>query len=109
MVGLYLLFIYCVGFIILGLIISKWVPAFRFTIANIFLFVVGGWLGGFALANLTAWGLNHLGIHLTYKADVPISLVSLVGGALVGGTGLVWLKTRLAKKSAKDAIRKVEP
>jgi hypothetical protein len=100
-VGLYLLFVYCVSTTALGFIVLTCVPAFRLPLANLFLFVLGAFAGMFALVNLVLRGILYLGIQVDHKNEGffvhPLALV----GATLGGSGLVWLKLRLVKKSVK--------
>jgi|SRR6267154_3903776 len=104
MVGLYLLFVYCVCTTALGFIVLTCIPAFRLTLASLFLFVLGAFIGMFALVSLVLRGIPYLGIHVDYKNDgffvYPLALV----GATLGGSGLVWLKLRLVKKSVKGQL-----
>lgn len=104
MVGLYLLFVYFVCTTALGLIVLTCVPAFRLTLATLFLFVLGAFAGMFALVNLVLQGILYLGIHVDYKSEgffvYPLALV----GATLGGSGLVLLKLRLVKKSVKGQL-----
>ena len=101
MVGLYLLFVYCVCTTALGLVVLTCVPAFRLTLASLFLFVLGAFAGMFALVNLVLRGILYLGIHVDHKNEgfflYPLALV----GATLGGSGLVWLKVCLVKKSGR--------
>jgi hypothetical protein len=86
------------GIFILGLIILVAVPAFRLTISNLFVFVIGAILGIFTVPNLIIRYLIGIDIygHMTIGGD-DFALVLFFFGALGGGTILVWLKMRLQK------------
>jgi hypothetical protein len=85
MIGLYLFFVYAMCVTVLGLIVLTCVPAFRFTLANLFVFALGAFSGQFALVNLALWGISHWGIRIDYRNEglfgYPVALV----GATLGG------------------------
>jgi len=101
MVGLYLLFVYCVGVTALGLIVLTCVPAFRLTLASLFLFVVGAFTGMFALVNFVFRIIFCLGVHMDHQNEGFIGYPLALVGATLGGAGLVWLKVCLVRKSGK--------
>ena len=84
----------CVAFTVLGLIVLSCVPAFRLTFLNLFLFVVGAFLGG--LTFLFVYGRIFARNQLSDTAFYGIFPVLLVGGAF-GGALLVWVKMRFVK------------
>ena len=80
----------CLLLVVAGRIILAAFPTtFGATTINLFLFVVGGFVGMFTFPGLFA---------LTIPAIQNINYVMLpliIVGALTGGTGFVWLKQRL--------------
>jgi hypothetical protein len=80
--------------LVVGMIILALVPGLRLTVPNIFLFVVGAFPGALVLLLVYGWmfGRNQW----SDAALTAIFPILLVGGAL-GGTLLVWLKTRFVK------------
>lgn len=91
----------CVLLIVSGrLILASFPKSFGATKINLFLFVLGGFVGMFAFPNLLARTAIFLGIHATQNVDYLV-LPLVVVGALSCGTGLVWLRSRL-KKSRTD-------
>jgi len=82
------------AFLVVGLIILALVPGLRLTVPNIFVFVVGAFPGALLLLLVCGWmfGRNQW----SDAASTAIVPILLVGGAL-GGTLLVWLKSRFAK------------
>jgi hypothetical protein len=82
------------AFTIVGLITLALVPGLRLTVPNLFLFVAGAFPGAFVvfLAYGSMFGKNEWS-DVASKGIFP---VLLVGGAL-GGTLLVWLKTRFVR------------
>ncbi len=96
-----LFLIACVLLIVSGRVILASFPRpFGATRTNLFLFVLGGFVGIFAFPNLFLRTANFLGILTTQNVDYLV-LPLVVVGALSCGTGLVWLRLRL-KKSRTD-------
>jgi hypothetical protein len=87
MVGLYLFFVYARCVTVLGLIVLTCVPAFRLSLANLFVFVLGAFSGQFALVNVALWGISHWGTRIDHRNEglfvYPVALV----GATLGGAG----------------------
>lgn len=87
------LFLSCIAYTILGLLVLALLPVFRLTFANLLLFVTGAIPGGFLF--LFLYGLL-LGESMSDTAFFGILPVLLAGG-LSGGSLAVWLKMRFAK------------
>jgi len=79
-----------------GSIVLASVPAFRLTARNLFLFVIGAFLGMFALVNVAERTLYVLGVFskLPIGRQNELTYVLSFFGAVIGGTILVWLKIR---------------
>lgn len=104
MVGIYLLFVAVGSLAVLGFFVLTCTPSLRLTIANLILFVVGGFAGMLALSNLFIWGMRHIlvvfRIQVTQGSDSILILPALLGAAL-GGATLVWLKMRFTNVSKR--------
>jgi len=80
----------CLLLVVAGRIILAAFPTtFGATTINLFLFVVGGFVGMFAFPSLFALAMPPIQ-NINY-----VMLPVIIVGALTGGTGLVWLKQRL--------------
>jgi hypothetical protein len=79
------------AFMIVGLITLALVPGLRLTVPNLFLFIAGAFLGAFVffLGYARILGRDQW-TDEAFKGIFPVLLV----GAALGGTLLVWLKTR---------------
>ena len=88
-----------VAFTVLGLIVLACVPALRLTIRNPVTFVVGAFPGTLALGYVYGRLFADSRNELDSKAAVLGLFFVLLIGAIVGGTGLVWLGMRLVKPS----------
>jgi hypothetical protein len=106
MVAIAGLLIGLIGSAILGAVILAVIPSFRLTMSNLLVFVVGAFLGMFALANLVERTLNALGLlkPMPIQTQNHFTGVLALLGALMGGTTLVWLKMRLRKTREKNQI-----
>jgi hypothetical protein len=82
------------AFTLVGVITLGIAPGLRLTVPNIIVFVVGAFPGALVLFLAYGWvfGRNQW----SDAASTGIFAVLLVGGEL-GGTLLVWLKTRFVK------------
>lgn len=78
--------------VVTGSIVLAITPGFRWTIGNVVIFVVGAFPGMFVLPNLGS---------RTSVTTVPEMYVLAIVGALIAGTTLVWVKTRLMKMFKK--------
>jgi hypothetical protein len=88
----------CLIFSILGRIVLALVPSFRFSIANLLLFVTGAFLG--TLIIVIAYGrifADSNGELTTTWTIVGVFVVMFVG-AVLGGSVLVWLNVRFRKQ-----------
>lgn len=100
---------YGVPFAVLGTITLSLVPGWRVTVANLLVFVLGGFIGVFALANLVKWMLQAVvshwrwGIHAKQGDDIVFYIIVALGAEL-GGVGFVYLKSRLRGR-AKSLVR----
>ena len=88
----------CVVFSGMGLIVlSRGIPALRLTLINLLLFVSGAFLGTFALVllygRIFADAANQLNSAVSVFGLIPVMLVGAVGG----GVGVVWLRTRCSE------------
>lgn len=86
----------CLAFVGVGLIVlSRGIPTLRLTSVNLLLFVGGAFLGAFALellyGQIFADAGNHLRNTVAITGQIPVILIGAVGG----GAGTVWLKTRI--------------
>lgn len=89
----------CFVFIGIGLtVLSRGIPTLHLTSVNLLLFVVGAFLATFALelfyGRIFADTGNHLRNTVAVFGQIPVILI----GAVVGGAGAVWLKTRIRPK-----------
>jgi hypothetical protein len=95
MIVVYGVLVYGLGLALFGLILLACIPGLRLTFANLFLFVVGGFVGVGAAGYL---------LSLIFRVSEGSRLLGLLAwafvavGAAIGGTGLVWLKARLIKR-----------
>ena len=89
----------CVGFTILGLIVLACVPALRVTVRNLVIFIVGAFPGTLALGYVYGRLFADSRNELDSRASVLGFFFVLLVGAIVGGTGLVWLGIHLVKPS----------
>lgn len=86
----------CVVFVGIGLIVlSRGIPTLRLTSLNLLLFVAGAFLGTFALELLYGWIFADVGNHLRNTLAVTAQIPVMMIGAVAGGVGVVWLKTRI--------------
>jgi len=86
----------CVVFAGMGLIVlSRRIPALRLTFMNLSLFVIGAFLGTLALELLYARIFADAGNHLKNTVSVIGQIPAMLVGAVGGGVGAVWLKTRI--------------
>lgn len=101
MVGIYLILMYGLGLLFLGLITLALSPALRLTFVNLLVFVAGAVLGLAISTNLYLYAsravLGMLGVKSSSVADALVYPVMLFG-TTGGGAGLVWLKMRLGKR-----------
>jgi hypothetical protein len=101
MVGIYLILVYGLGLLFLGLITLPLAPALRLTFVNLLVFVAGAVLGLVISTNLYLYAsravLGMLGAKSSSVAEALVYPVVLFGTA-GGGTGLVWLKMCLGKR-----------
>lgn len=86
----------CLVFVGIGLIVlSRDIPKMRLTFVNLLLFVVGAFLGTFALellyGRIFADAGNHLRNTVVVFGQIPVMLIGAVGG----GAGTVCLRTRI--------------
>ncbi len=97
---IYVLVLYGVPIAVLGAINLFLVPAWRVTLANLLVFVLGGFLGIFALANAVKWLLQEVASHWRWGShgkqgdDLAFYIVVAIGAEL-GGIGLTYVKSRL--------------
>jgi hypothetical protein len=84
----------CTAYAILGLVVLAWLPALRLTFFNLFVFVAGAFCGGVAF--LFVYGRLFMRADFNHVAFYGIFPTLIVGGA-IGGTLLVWVKTRLVR------------
>ncbi len=88
----------CVVFAGIGLIVlSRGIPELRLTSVNLFLFVVGAFLRTLALELLYGRIFADAGHHLRNTVAVMGQIPATVVGAVGGGIGAVWLKTRISR------------
>lgn len=86
----------CVVFSGVGLIVlTRGIPALRLTLKNLMLFVIGAFLTTLALELLYARIFAGAGNHLKNPASVVGQIPAILIGAVGGGSGAVWLKTRI--------------
>ena len=97
MFAIYALSIYGLGMAILGAITLASIPGWRITKGNLLSFVLGGFVGMFALANLAAlvapYLLSLLGIRGGASHGELLGYAVVIIGAELGGLGLVFLKS----------------
>ena len=88
----------CVIFSILGRIVLALVPSFRFTVANLVLFVMGAFLGTmtFMIAYDRIFANSNQELTSTWTI-VGLFAVMFIG-AVLGGSVLVWLNVRFGKQ-----------
>jgi hypothetical protein len=103
LIGMWIEFL--LGSFVLGLIVLAVIPAFRLTIPNLFVFVIGAIPGIFILLSLLRPTLIAMGIFegKTMAQRNQVAQVEFFFGALIGGTILVLLKMLF-----QNAIRKAE-
>jgi|SRR5580658_3828219 hypothetical protein len=88
----------CVIFSVLGRIVLALVPSFRFSIANLVLFVLGAFLGTAAVVIAYSGFLANSNNELTSgRAVVGLFAVMFIG-AVLAGSMLVWLNVRFRKQ-----------
>ncbi|SRR6266480_6644722 len=95
------LFIGLLGSAILGAIVLAVVPRFELTVRNLLIFVIGAFLGMFGFTNFVERILYRLGMlgPMSIERENNLAYALALAGALIGGTLLVWLKTRLGQKT----------
>jgi hypothetical protein len=88
----------CVIFSVLGGIVLALVPSFRFSIANLMLFVLGAFLGTmtFVIAYGRIFGDSNNELTGTWTIFGLFALMFI--GAVLGGSVLVWLNARFRKR-----------
>ena len=86
----------CIAYMILGLIVLACIPSFRLTFLNLILFVMGAMLT--APVCLFAYGQIFARDGLSNAAFVGIFPVLLIGGGF-GGTLMIWLFSKVAKRT----------
>lgn len=103
MYGIYVLVLYGGGFTVLAVATLLFVPPFRFTLVNVFLFDIGAVVGMFALVNVVGRGLYAVGAVSEMSAQRQYQLVLFLSflGGLIGGSASVWLKMRLGERRKK--------
>ena len=101
MIGIYLILVYGLGLLVLGLIILALAPALRLTFVNLIFFVTGAFLGLIISTNLYLYVSRALlavvRVRSSSVADVSVYPVMSLG-TTAGGAGLVWLKMPLRKE-----------
>jgi hypothetical protein len=88
----------CVIFSILGWVVLALIPSFRFSIANLMLFVMGAFLG--SMTFMIAYGriFADSNNELTSGWTVVGLFAVMFTGAVFGGSVLVWLNVRFRKQ-----------
>jgi hypothetical protein len=89
---------YCCAYAVLGSIILALVPAFRVTLLNLIVFVLGAFAG--AVTFLYSFNSPVLQRVNNYVLFVLLYL----GAAAFGGTLAVWLKVRFVKAPADSRL-----
>jgi fatty-acid desaturase len=88
----------CVIFSVLGWAVLALVPSFRFSIANLILFVMGGFLGSMTL--MIAYGRIFADSNNEFTSGwtvVGMFAVMFIG-AVLGGSVLTWLNVHFRKQ-----------
>jgi|HubBroStandDraft_6_1064221.scaffolds.fasta_scaffold109887_1 fatty-acid desaturase len=88
----------CVIFSVLGWAVLALVPSFRFSIANLMLFVVGAFLG--SMTFMIAYGRFFANSNHEFTSGwtfVGMFAVMFIG-AVLGGSVLAWLKVHFRKQ-----------
>jgi hypothetical protein len=96
MIVFYGALVYALGLAIVGVIILICFRGLRFTLGNLVLFVIGGFAGIGAAGYLMSLAFRYIAASRVLGL---LAWPTVVVGACVGGTGLVWLKTRFMKGS----------
>jgi len=89
----------CVVFTVVGLVILSRLPKLRATFPNLLVFVVGAFPGAAGLGYLDELVFADARHFLNSPAAVLGFFAAMLVGAIIGGTTLVWLKTRITKRS----------
>jgi hypothetical protein len=95
----------CVIFSVLGGIVLALVPSFRFSIANLMLFVLGAFLG--TMTFVVAYGRIFADSNnkLTGTWTILGLFALMFFGAVLGGSVLVWLNTRFRNRPATTSTQ----
>ena len=98
------LFIYGMPILVLGAVNLACVPKWRVTVANLFIFLIGGLCGVFLLLNLVAWVLQvvagrwNIGFHEPQMGAIVGYIVMGIGAEL-GGVVLISVRYRMRRHS----------
>src|SRR5258708_37091000 len=97
------LFIGLFGSAVLGAIVLAVVPRFELTFRNLLVFVIGAFLGMFGFTNFVERTLYRLGMlgPTSIERQNNLAYALALPGALIGGTLLVWVETRLGRKTSQ--------
>ena len=102
--SVYALLVYGSGLAALGVITLAAVPGWLVTKGDVLWFVSGAFIGMSALMGMAALAAPYLLALLGVRGDVPhgelIGYALLVTGAELGGTGLLFLKSRLRRRGS---------
>lgn len=93
----------CVIFSVLGWAVLALVPSFRFSIANLILFVTGAFLG--SMTFMIAYGRTFAESNdeLTNGWTVVGMFVVMFIGAVLGGSVLTWLNVHFRKQPRRTS------
>ena len=102
--SVYALLVYGSGLAALGVITLAAVPGWLVTKGDVLWFVSGAFIGMSALMGMAALAAPYLLALLGVRGDVPqgevIGYALIVIGAELGGTGLLFLKSRLRRRGS---------
>lgn len=93
----------CLVFVGIGrIVLSRSIPTLCLTSVNLLLFIGGAFLGTFALellyGRIFADAGNHLRNIVVVFGQLPVMLIGAVGG----GAGAVWFKTRITETFSRS-------
>ena len=94
----------CVFYTLLGILLLAVIPWLRLTVSGLLAFVIGAFVGGVGVGNLTVGFFSRPNGDATTTLGFFVQLAIAIGSAVGGGLSLAWiLQRRWSKKNGVAA------